>query len=99
MLQIFDRRKNVIGWVKTGPTVNPSDTLVGNIIGELIITDSELAKRALLDLYLRGLIVVGTEEVSMSIHNHGSEEGDGLSCPETRQDDGSLQGKCMEETG
>lgn len=31
----------------------------------------------------------------MTVHNHGTEEGDGLSCPESRQDDGSLKGECV----
>lgn len=29
------------------------------------------------------------------VHNHGTEDGEGLACPETRLPDGTLQGKCM----
>lgn len=31
----------------------------------------------------------------MVIHNHGSEEGEGLACNELRLPDGSLKGKCL----
>lgn len=31
----------------------------------------------------------------MIVHNHGTEDGPGLSCPEIRLPDGSLQGACM----
>jgi hypothetical protein len=31
----------------------------------------------------------------VTVHNHGSEEGEGLACPETRLSDGSLKGRCL----
>lgn len=31
----------------------------------------------------------------MAVHNHGSEEGEGLACNEALQPDGSLQGACL----
>lgn len=31
----------------------------------------------------------------MAVHNHGSEEGEGLECPELRLPDGSLKGRCL----
>lgn len=33
------------------------------------------------------------------IHNHGSEDGEGLGCPELRRPDGSLKGKCLVSHG
>lgn len=33
----------------------------------------------------------------MSVHNHGPEEGAGLSCNESRLPDGSLKGACMSD--
>lgn len=33
----------------------------------------------------------------MSVHNHGTEDGPGLSCPETLVD-GKLRGKCMNDS-
>ncbi len=29
------------------------------------------------------------------IHNHGTEDGPGLSCPEARRHDGTLRGACL----
>lgn len=31
----------------------------------------------------------------MPVHNHGTEDGPGLACKETRQPDGSLRGACL----
>jgi hypothetical protein len=33
----------------------------------------------------------------MPVHNHGTEDGPGLACRETRQPDGSLKGECLNE--
>ena len=29
------------------------------------------------------------------MHNHGTEEGPGLSCPEIKMDDGVIRGACL----
>lgn len=34
----------------------------------------------------------------MTVHNHGTEDGPGLSCRETRDADGRLRGDCLEPT-
>jgi hypothetical protein len=31
----------------------------------------------------------------MTVHNHGSEEGEGLACPELRLPSGELKGRCL----
>jgi hypothetical protein len=33
----------------------------------------------------------------MTVHNHGTEEGEGLACPETRLPGGQLKGRCLME--
>ena len=33
----------------------------------------------------------------MAVHNHGTEDGPGLSCHELRMPDGSLKGACLRE--
>jgi len=32
------------------------------------------------------------------VHNHGTEDGPGLACPERRTADGALRGACTDET-
>jgi len=36
---------------------------------------------------------------AMDVHSHGSEDGPGLGCPETRQPDGTLLGYCQRRGG
>jgi hypothetical protein len=33
----------------------------------------------------------------VTVHNHGSEDGEGLACPETRLPGGQLKGRCLME--
>lgn len=33
----------------------------------------------------------------MTVHNHGSEEGEGLACNESKSEDGTLRGACMKD--
>lgn len=35
----------------------------------------------------------------MTVHNHGSEEGEGLSCAEVELSDGSIRGMCLIKEG
>lgn len=35
---------------------------------------------------------------TIPVHNHGTEDGPGLSCPEYRTDGGRLRGTCLDTT-
>ncbi|QAY17184.1 hypothetical protein SEA_MADAMATO_66 [Streptomyces phage Madamato] len=44
-----------------------------------------------------GCVACGGKKTSPPVHNHGPEEGAGLSCSESRLPDGSLQGACISD--